>query len=75
MKVKRTYLQGCTWCNATGQKIPMQYTGTGFSSICPVCNGSKTVLVTEEYDALYEIDCSKVDVLIPIIENGKNKNK
>jgi hypothetical protein len=47
MKTTTTYLQGCTWCNATGIKYPMQNIGTGFSSICPICNGNKTVLVTE----------------------------
>lgn len=47
MKTTRTYSQGCTWCNATGTKYPMQNIGTSFSSICPVCNGNKTIIVTE----------------------------
>jgi len=46
-KITRTYLSGCTWCNATGFKYPMQDYGTGITSICPVCNGAKTILVTE----------------------------
>jgi hypothetical protein len=70
MKIKRTYLSGCTWCNALGF-IPNPNMGwiTDTTIICPVCNGAKTILVTEEYDALYEIDCSKVDVLTPIIKD------
>jgi DnaJ-class molecular chaperone len=47
MKTVRTYPSGCTWCNATGHKFPMQHDGTDFSSICPVCNGAKTIIVTE----------------------------
>ena len=67
MKVKRTYLSGCTWCNATGFKTNQNPTITNTTEVCPVCNGTKTVLITEEYDALYEIDCSKMNVLTPII--------
>jgi hypothetical protein len=47
MKTTRTYLSGCTWCDATGVKYPMHNTGTGWSSICPVCNGAKTIVITE----------------------------
>ena len=47
MKTTKTYLKGCDWCNATGQKFPMEHNGTSFSSLCPVCNGAKTILVTE----------------------------
>ena len=47
MGTTRQYLIGCTWCNATGQKFPMQHDGTDFSSICPVCKGNKTVICTE----------------------------
>ena len=56
MKTTRTYLSGCIWCNATGQKFPMQHNGTDFSSLCPVCNGSKTVIVTETFDDGLDID-------------------
>jgi DnaJ-class molecular chaperone len=52
MKITKTYLTGCNWCGGIGQKFPMQHDGTTFSSICPVCNGTKVILVTEttEYD-------------------------
>jgi hypothetical protein len=43
MKTIRTYLSGCTWCNATGI-IKDQYFR---DNPCPVCNGSKIVIVTE----------------------------
>jgi hypothetical protein len=46
-KITRTYLSGCPWCNATGVKYPMQYEGNTFTSVCPVCNGGKTIIVTE----------------------------
>jgi len=49
MKTIRTYLSGCTWCNATGI-IKDQYfrdNTTPLTHPCPVCNGSKTVIVTE----------------------------
>ena len=53
--MKRTYLKGCEWCNATGytqvhfhpQNAPNSST-TALTNICPVCNGGGTVLVTEE---------------------------
>ena len=81
-KVTRTYLSGCTWCNATGiVSNPTIGLSTNITIVCPVCNGSKTIVVTEEYDALYEIDCSKMNVLTPFLgrvviekeEDGKNK--
>lgn len=76
MKVKRTYLSGCTWCHATGfikNDNPHPEVTSAIIIVYPVCNGAKTILVTEEYDALYEIDCSK---LTPIImKNGKSKTE
>ncbi len=50
MKTTRTYLTGCKWCNATGM-VP-NYENFGMSTTpllktCPVCNGAKTVIVTE----------------------------
>ncbi len=42
----RTYLQGCTWCQGTGS-VPTQNSSTGTTEVCPVCNGAKTVTVTE----------------------------
>jgi len=61
-KITRTYTKGCEWCNATG------YVSTvGISSLtwetCPVCNGAKVVTVTEEYDALYEVQTMKPRLL------------
>jgi len=51
-RIIRTYLDGCKWCGATGFVQPVfdiYHTSSG-SSICPVCNGSKIVLVTETID-------------------------
>ena len=52
----RTYLKGCEWCNSTGY-IQLHYhpqnapTGSAtLTNICPVCNGSGTVTVTETED-------------------------
>jgi hypothetical protein len=48
MKITRTYLSGCTWCNASGfVNNPMQGAVTMATVPCPVCNGSKIVLITE----------------------------
>jgi hypothetical protein len=51
MEIKRTFKSGCEWCNATGE-VPYygnpNITG-GLSNICPVCKGSKTILITEEF--------------------------
>ena len=49
MKTTRTYLQGCTWCNASGL-VPSNNFGmntTPLTDTCPVCNGAKTIVVTE----------------------------
>ena len=60
-KVTRTYLSGCTWCGATGFVKELYFTTTGgWLQVCPVCNGSKTIIVTETYDELYEIDTDKI---------------
>jgi len=45
--MKRTYLSGCKWCGATGI-VPTTGMSTNTTEICPVYQGSKTVLVTEE---------------------------
>jgi uncharacterized Zn finger protein (UPF0148 family) len=50
MKTTRTYLIGCTWCKALGYVNNLQegwHTGSVLTITCPVCNGSKTVIVTE----------------------------
>jgi Ribonuclease G/E len=47
-KIVKTYLSGCTWCNATGfVNNPNMGLTTNITIICPVCNGTKTVIVTE----------------------------
>ena len=90
-KVTRTYLSGCTWCNATGTvqnpTFDPNITGNEWVIICPVCNGSKVITVTEEYDDSYEVDYSKIDNIINPIglhyediigkteNNAKNKSK
>jgi hypothetical protein len=58
--ITTTYLKGCTWCDATGVKYPMHSTGTGFSPICPVCNGNKVVIATEVNDE----DSDKIEELM-----------
>lgn len=55
MKTTKTYLSGCTWCNATGQVFnpkPIQYTGDPPIINCPVCDGAGIITVTEviEYE-------------------------
>lgn len=53
MKVTRTYLQACNFCNAVGLVRNWDNFGMGTTpmmKICPVCNGAKTVIVTEEYE-------------------------
>jgi len=50
-KITKTYLSGCTWCNATGfVKEPFPTTTGGLTQVCPVCNGNKTIIVTETTD-------------------------
>jgi DnaJ-class molecular chaperone len=49
MKTTRIYTDGCKWCNAAGfVKIPNPgFMTSALTGICPVCNGNKTVIVTE----------------------------
>ena len=53
--MKRTiiYLKGCDWCGATGfvKNITPDTTGS-WNNICPVCNGNKTITVTEVFDEI-----------------------
>jgi DnaJ-class molecular chaperone len=50
MKTTQTYFSGCKWCNATGL-VPTTTAAGGMSTspyeVCPVCHGTKTVVVTE----------------------------
>ena len=49
MKTTRIYLKGCDWCNASGL-VPSNNWGmntTPLTDTCPVCNGAKTIVVTE----------------------------
>lgn len=56
MKTIRTYPSGCRWCNATGVvQNPISGTVADVMITCPVCGGSKTIIITEEYDQLVEI--------------------
>lgn len=47
MRTTRTYLQGCTWCKARGFIANPAGVVTDLTITCPVCNGAKTVVVTE----------------------------
>jgi hypothetical protein len=52
MKTVKKYLSGCTWCSAKGF-VPIKDYGMGTTPLtetCPVCNGAKTIIVTEESD-------------------------
>ena len=60
-KVTRTYLTGCSWCNATGSIQAFPSGTIDCTRQCPVCNGSKVITISEEYEGLYQIDCSKID--------------
>lgn len=49
MKKTRTYQDGCKHCNATGF-VRNEHFGmnkTPMTDTCPVCNGSKVIIVTE----------------------------
>jgi DnaJ-class molecular chaperone len=53
MKITRTYLQACNFCNATGFVDNPDYgswTGATKKITCPVCGGSKTIIVTETHE-------------------------
>src|SRR5665648_280840 len=72
MKTTRTYLSGCTWCNGTGFiKIPNPgFMTSALTGVCPVCNGAKTVIVTEET----EIESKRVsEVSDEDIQNAANE--
>lgn len=47
-RVIKTFLKGCDWCGATGYVInPYRMeTTSSITGVCPVCSGSKTVMVT-----------------------------
>jgi hypothetical protein len=53
--MKRTYLSGCRWCQATGI-IPKKGDSYNVTDICPVCNGSKVITITEETEELTSND-------------------
>ena len=63
-KTTKTYLSGCTWCNATGF---IKHPSAGFmasplTDICPVCNGAKTITVTETVeDFISTHDLTEID--------------
>lgn len=53
MKITRAYLMGCTWCNAIGfvkNTNPHPEVTTPLTEICPVCNGNRTIPVTETFE-------------------------
>ena len=48
MKTIKQYYSGCGWCSATGiVKDPNPVITGDFIQVCPVCAGSKLILVTE----------------------------
>jgi hypothetical protein len=52
MKITRTYISGCNWCNATGNvSNPNIGIITDFTMItCPVCQGAKMIMITETFE-------------------------
>jgi hypothetical protein len=69
MKTTRTYLTGCTWCNATGMVRNSGLSTTVFDT-CPVCNGAKTIIVTETTEGN---DIAEHGVPISTLENPHPK--
>jgi len=51
MKITKTYYDGCRWCNSIGiisnPEFNPNVTGSTWTIVCPVCKGSKVVLVEE----------------------------
>jgi DnaJ-class molecular chaperone len=43
----KTYLSGCTWCNGKGYVNSPYPTTSSKIEQCPVCHGTKTIIVTE----------------------------
>lgn len=66
MKTVKQYLKGCDWCGATGfVAIPNPgFMTSALTGICPVCNGSKVVLVTEttEQEETVESTCNDTKI-------------
>jgi hypothetical protein len=52
MRITRTYISGCNWCNALGNvSNPNIGLTTDFTMItCPVCQGAKMIMVTETFE-------------------------
>jgi len=72
MKTTRTYLSGCIWCNATGfvnNPISGGVSHTELTITCPVCNGGKTVIITETIE---DSNLLKEKELNEIFEKAKN---
>lgn len=46
MKTTRTYPSICTTCNGTGRIFGTNL-NTNLYQTCPVCNGNKTIIITE----------------------------
>ena len=47
--ITRQYYSGCKWCNANGfvSTKDLGMNTTPLTEICPICNGSGVMLVTE----------------------------
>lgn len=73
MKTTRTYLSGCTWCNARGYVMnPAMGLVTDITVTCPVCNGAKTIIVTE-YIEDHKLECEqKIDLDCPELNVRKD---
>ena len=70
MKTTRTYLSGCTTCQMTGFVYTKDF-GMGTTTLtapCPVCGGSKTIIVTETFDDNYILPHDKP---VESLENPK----
>jgi hypothetical protein len=63
MKAIRTYPSGCRHCKATGF-VPTTGTSSSTTDRCPVCNGSKVITVTEEFEMPFIIPAADSNLVI-----------
>lgn len=85
MEIKETYNKGCDHCGAMGYVnyyLADGKTGSQYTNVCPVCNGSGVVIVTRTYEVPdivvsqiplqnfkdEEISISKIEELISLLD-------
>jgi len=67
--ITRTYKDGCKWCKATGRVPNTLDSSTSMDTMirCPVCDGTKTIVITDKIPILYKVTISGGNYLIPIL--------